>query len=164
MRVLNVELAPRFFAGPAEALPPEAATGQRLRLVLPLRTTGTVSSDTPPLASAAAAVLVEGLKRMGARASRPGLTGAHRDATRCPRPACCRAQLQPRPAYRHSGQHRHPPRPRPRHDRARKLADAALNAASPTTITKSSVPLRPAMPLTQPPNCCEGWAGSRSRS
>jgi len=50
MQVLNVELAPRFFAGPAEALLPEAATGQRLRLVLLLRTTGTVSSDTPPLA------------------------------------------------------------------------------------------------------------------
>ncbi len=65
-----------LLAGAAEALPVEAATDARLRLVLPLGFAGTSSPDAPPLAGAAAAVLVEGLKRMGARATRTGLISA----------------------------------------------------------------------------------------
>src|SRR6185437_6804867 len=62
-----------LLAGAAEAVAPEIATDERLRLVLPIGPGGTA---TPTLASAAVAVLVEGLKRMGARASRAGLMTA----------------------------------------------------------------------------------------
>ena len=65
-------------AGPAEAVTLGAATDERLRLVLPVSPADPRGRDSaamaiPPLAAAATAVLVEGLKRMGARASRSGL-------------------------------------------------------------------------------------------
>ena len=67
-------------AGPAEAVTLSAATDARLRLVLPVwpaELQGRASSATiPPLAAAAVAVLVEGLKRAGAHASRAGLVSA----------------------------------------------------------------------------------------
>ncbi len=70
----------QLLAGPAEALAPEAATDERLRLVLPIWPGDPrgrdASSSIPPTAIAASAVLIEGLKRMGARASRAGLIGA----------------------------------------------------------------------------------------
>jgi hypothetical protein len=68
-----------LLAGAAEALAPEAATDERLRLVLPIGPSDAHSRDAsraPPTAIAATAVLIEGLKRMGARASRAGLIGA----------------------------------------------------------------------------------------
>jgi hypothetical protein len=65
-----------LLAGAAEALAPEMATDERLRLVLPIGPGGAAASAVPPLASAAAAVLAEGLKRMGARVSRAGLITA----------------------------------------------------------------------------------------
>jgi hypothetical protein len=83
---LVAELADRrgdwLLAGPAEAVTPGAATDERLRLVLPILPADPQGRDTsvataiPPLAVAAAAVFVEGLKRMGARASRAGLIAA----------------------------------------------------------------------------------------
>jgi ABC-type branched-subunit amino acid transport system substrate-binding protein len=69
-------------AGPTEAMTLGAAMDERLRLVLPLSPAdprGREPSDAtaiPPLAAAAAAVFVEGLKRMGVRASRAGLVAA----------------------------------------------------------------------------------------
>jgi ABC-type branched-subunit amino acid transport system substrate-binding protein len=68
-------------AGPAEAVTLGAATDERLRLVLPVspadpRGRDIAAMTIPPLAAAAAAVFVEGLKRMGARASRAGLVAA----------------------------------------------------------------------------------------
>jgi hypothetical protein len=78
-----VDLAGRpgkwLLAGAAEALAPEAATDERLRLVLPIGPGDARSgeaSNAPPMAIAATAVLIEGLKRMGARASRAGLIAA----------------------------------------------------------------------------------------
>jgi hypothetical protein len=72
-----------LLAGPAEAVTPGAAMDERLRLVLPIlpadpqgRDTSDETAATPPLAVAAAAVFVEGLKRMGARASRAALIAA----------------------------------------------------------------------------------------
>jgi mono/diheme cytochrome c family protein len=71
-----------LLAGPAEAVPPDAAIDERLRLVLPVLPADPQGHDTsdataiPPLAVAAAAVFIEGLKRMGARASRTGLIAA----------------------------------------------------------------------------------------
>ena len=65
-----------LLAGAAEAVAPEIATDDRLRLVLPIGPGGTAASAAPPLASAAAAVLAEALKRMGARVSRAGLITA----------------------------------------------------------------------------------------
>jgi ABC-type branched-subunit amino acid transport system substrate-binding protein len=71
-----------LLAGPAEAVTLDGATDERLRLVLPVLPADPRGRDsaaamaTPPLAAAAAAVLVEGLKRMGARASRAGLIAA----------------------------------------------------------------------------------------
>ena len=64
-----------LLAGAAEALSPDNATDERLRLVLPVGP-GQPSTAVPPMAIAATAVLIEGLKRMGARASRAGLIGA----------------------------------------------------------------------------------------
>jgi hypothetical protein len=71
-----------LLAGPAEAVAPERATDERLRLVLPIWPADPRGRDPstapamPPTAIAATAVLVEGLKRMGARASRAGLIAA----------------------------------------------------------------------------------------
>jgi mono/diheme cytochrome c family protein len=83
---LVAELADRrgdwLLAGPAEAVTPGAAIDERLRLVLPILPADpqgrdpSVATAIPPLAVAAAAVFVEGLKRMGARASRAGLIAA----------------------------------------------------------------------------------------
>ncbi len=86
LRRLVAELDSRpgdwLLAGPAEALAPGAASNERLRLVLPLLPGDPHSRDAsttptmPPAAVAATAVLVEGLKRMGARATRAGLVAA----------------------------------------------------------------------------------------
>jgi mono/diheme cytochrome c family protein len=71
-----------LLAGPAEAIPLDEATDGRLRLVLPVLSSDPRSRDpsataaTPPLAIAAAAVFVEGLKRMGVPASRARLITA----------------------------------------------------------------------------------------
>ena len=83
---LAAQLASRredlLLAGPAQAVTPGVATDPRLRLVLPVWPTGPGGRDAsaatalPPLAAAAAAVLVEGLKRMGGHASRAGLVAA----------------------------------------------------------------------------------------
>jgi ABC-type branched-subunit amino acid transport system substrate-binding protein len=80
---LAAQLADRpddvMLAGSAEAVTPETATDQRLRLVLPVwpgETRGrdpSSAEEAPPLAISTADVLIEGLKRMGARASRAGL-------------------------------------------------------------------------------------------
>jgi hypothetical protein len=73
---------PRLLAGLAEAIAPEEATNERLRLVLPIWSTEPhlhypwAAAAMPPTAIAATAVLIEGLKRMGARASRAGLVAA----------------------------------------------------------------------------------------
>jgi hypothetical protein len=67
-------------AATAQALPLGEASDERLRLVLavlPANSNGhDAAPDVPPLAAAAAAVLIEGIKRMGARASRAGLIAA----------------------------------------------------------------------------------------
>jgi ABC-type branched-subunit amino acid transport system substrate-binding protein len=81
---LAAQLADRrgslLLAGPAQALAPGEARDERLRLVLPVSPPGArsreASAPLPPLAAAAAAVLIEGVKRMGARASRAGLIAA----------------------------------------------------------------------------------------
>jgi hypothetical protein len=81
---LVAQLPARFatvsVAAPAEALALNDASDERLRLVLPILPAGRPDHDTsvraPPLAVAAAAVLIEGIKRMGARASRAGLVAA----------------------------------------------------------------------------------------
>ncbi|WP_315832139.1 ABC transporter substrate-binding protein [Bradyrhizobium prioriisuperbiae] len=84
---LVAELAGRSgdwrLAGLAEAVTLRGAMDERLRLVLPLlphdprqRETSAAAMEIPPLAAASAAVLVEGVKRMGARASRAGLIAA----------------------------------------------------------------------------------------
>jgi ABC-type branched-subunit amino acid transport system substrate-binding protein len=83
---LAAQLADRqgdwLLAGPAEAVTLHGAKDARLRLVLPVLPADPRGRDPsaamamPPLAIAAAAVLVEGLKRMGARASRAGLIAA----------------------------------------------------------------------------------------
>jgi ABC-type branched-subunit amino acid transport system substrate-binding protein len=83
---LVVRLADRgsdfLLAGPAEAVTLGGAMDKRLRLVLPLLPGDpqgrepSVAAAIPPLAVAASAVLVEGLKRMGSRASRAGLVAA----------------------------------------------------------------------------------------
>jgi hypothetical protein len=65
-----------LLAGAAEALSPDNATDERLRLVLPIGPAQPSSASAPPMAIAATAVLIEGLKRTGARASRAGLIGA----------------------------------------------------------------------------------------
>jgi ABC-type branched-subunit amino acid transport system substrate-binding protein len=71
-----------LLAGPAEAVTLGGAADERLRLVLPVLPADPRGRDTsvamaiPPLAVAAAAVFVEGLKRMGGRASRAGLIAA----------------------------------------------------------------------------------------
>jgi ABC-type branched-subunit amino acid transport system substrate-binding protein len=71
-----------LLAGPAQAIALDEATDRRLRLVLPVLPSDPKSRDpsataaSPPLAIAAAAVFVEGLKRMGASASRAGLIAA----------------------------------------------------------------------------------------
>jgi mono/diheme cytochrome c family protein len=71
-----------LLAGPAEAVMLGGSADERLRFVLPLLPTDPrgreppVAMAIPPLAAAAAAVFVEGLKRMGARASRAGLIAA----------------------------------------------------------------------------------------
>lgn len=66
-----------LLAGPAEAVPLDEATNGRLRLVLPvLPPDPSAGAAIPPLAIAAVAVFVEGLKRMGARASHAGLIAA----------------------------------------------------------------------------------------
>jgi len=73
---------PWLLAGPAEGLAPEDATDERMRLVLPIWPANPRGDDAPgtpataPLATAASAVLIEGLKRMGARATRAGLIAA----------------------------------------------------------------------------------------
>lgn len=69
-------------AGPAEAVTLRKGMSERLRLVLPLlphdprQQETSVASSVPPLAAASAAILVEGVKRMGGRASRAGLIAA----------------------------------------------------------------------------------------
>ena len=66
-----------LLAGPAEAVPLDELTNGRLRLVLPvLPPDPSAGAAIPPLAIAAVAVFVEGLKRMGARASHAGLIAA----------------------------------------------------------------------------------------
>ena len=69
-----------LLAGTAEAVTLSAAADERLRLVLPILPVELQGRDSlatiPPLAAAAVAVLVEGLKRAGARASRAGLVAA----------------------------------------------------------------------------------------
>jgi hypothetical protein len=71
-----------LLAGPAEAVTLSGAMDERLRLVLPVLPANpqgretSAATATPPLAVAATAVLVEGLKRMGAHASRTGLIAA----------------------------------------------------------------------------------------
>jgi hypothetical protein len=71
-----------LLAAPAESLAPEEVTDERLRLVLPIwpadphHRDSQISSAAPPLATAASAVLIEGLKRMGAHATRAGLIAA----------------------------------------------------------------------------------------
>ena len=70
-----------LLAGSAKAMTLDGATNERLRLVFPILEGppgGDLSTESaaPPLAIAAAAVFVEGLKRMGARASRAGLIAA----------------------------------------------------------------------------------------
>jgi ABC-type branched-subunit amino acid transport system substrate-binding protein len=73
-------LAATVIAAPAESLALGAAHDERLRLVLPVLPADPrgheVSANVPPLAAAAAAVLVEGIKRMGARATRARLIAA----------------------------------------------------------------------------------------
>ncbi|MGJ5181218.1 ABC transporter substrate-binding protein [Bradyrhizobium oligotrophicum] len=77
---LAMELADQpggwLIAGAAEALTPAQATDERLRLVLPIWPASPHHADSSPLATAASIVLIEGLKRMGARASRAGLIAA----------------------------------------------------------------------------------------
>jgi ABC-type branched-subunit amino acid transport system substrate-binding protein len=71
-----------LLAGPAEAVTLGGAMDERLRLVLPIVPADprgrepAAAMALPPLAVAATAVFVEGLKRMGARASRAGLIAA----------------------------------------------------------------------------------------
>jgi len=71
-----------LLSGTAEIMTLGGATDQRLRLVLPVLPADpqgrepSTATVIPPLAVAAAAVFVEGLKRMGARASRAGLIAA----------------------------------------------------------------------------------------
>lgn len=64
-----------LLAGPVETIAPGNVIDERLRLVLPVLPAA-VRGDAPPLAIAAVAVIVEGLKRMGARPSRAGLVAA----------------------------------------------------------------------------------------
>jgi hypothetical protein len=83
---LAAQLADRrgdwLLAGPAEAVTLDGPRDARLRLVLPVLPADPRGRDPSaamamsPLAIAAGAVLVEGLKRMGARASRAGLIAA----------------------------------------------------------------------------------------
>ncbi len=77
---LPARFATTAIAAPAEALALGAARDARLRLVLPVLPAGArapdIAANAPPLAAAAAAVLIEGIKRMGARASRAGLIAA----------------------------------------------------------------------------------------
>jgi hypothetical protein len=77
---LPARLGATTIAGPAEALALGAARDERLRLVLPILPADPhaheISANLSPLAAAAAAVLIEGVKRMGARASRARLIAA----------------------------------------------------------------------------------------
>jgi hypothetical protein len=67
-----------LLAGSAAALLPEQTRNARLRMVVPYLSDDAAdeASTTSPLAEAAVAVLVEALKRMGARASREGIVSA----------------------------------------------------------------------------------------
>lgn len=68
-----------LIAGTVDIVTPGTATDERLRLVLPILPTAPHGDDppatsaTPPAAIAATTVLIEALKRMGARVSRAGL-------------------------------------------------------------------------------------------
>lgn len=77
---LPARLGTVTIAAPAEALPLGPAHREGLRLVLPILPVDPrahdKSANVSPLAAAAAAVLIEGLKRMGGRASRAGLIAA----------------------------------------------------------------------------------------
>jgi len=133
-----------LLAGAAEAVAPEIATDERLRLVLPIGPGGAPASAVPPLVSAAVAVLAEGLKRMGG-ASAGRANDRDRKPARFPHRCLAATQFRSGTACRQSRQHRSSAGPQPRHDDARWLAHAAMTTMAYRSTCTAIAPARKAV-------------------